>query len=81
MSTDGAGAEQRYAEWCGHVEQALDEIDRFGGVMVSVAAGNEGKNSPPRETGHFMPNILAGRKGSPLVIVGAVTRSDARALI
>lgn len=81
MSKDGVGAEQRYGAWRGDVEQALDEIDRFGGVTVSVAAGNEGKNSPPGETGDFMPNILARREGSPLVIVGAVTRSDTRTLI
>lgn len=78
MSTDGLGAEQRYREWCGDVEQALNKIDRLGGVMVSVAAGNGGKHDPPRGTGGFMPNILARREGSPLVIVGAVTRSVTR---
>lgn len=78
MSTNGYGAEQRYREWCDDVEQALDEIDRAGGAMVSVAAGNEGKHDPPGETGDFMPNILARREVSPLVIVGAVTRSDTR---
>lgn len=72
---------ERYREWCGHVEQALDEIDRLGGVMVSVAAGNEGKYNPPGETGTFMPNILARQEGSPLVIVGAVTRSDTWTII
>ncbi|KAG6361304.1 hypothetical protein INS49_009529 [Diaporthe citri] len=68
LSTDDPGSEQRYREWCSHVEQALDEIDRLGGVMVSVAAGNEGKHNPPGETGDFMPNILARHEGSPLVI-------------
>lgn len=73
MSTDGVEAGQKYEEWCGQVQHVLGEIDRLGGVMVS-AAGNEGKHNPPGETGDFMPNVLAKREGSPLVIVGAVTR-------
>lgn len=74
MRTDGENQEQKYKEWCEKVERALDELDSLGGVMISVAAGNEGKYDPPGETGDFMPNILVRREGSPLVIVGAVTR-------
>lgn len=74
MRTDGVEAEEKYKNWCDQVEHALDEIDVLGGVLVSVAAGNEGKHNPPGETGDFMPNILVRREDSPLVIVGAVTR-------
>lgn len=74
MRTDGEDREEKHRDWCGKVEHALDEIDTVGGVMVSVAAGNEGKHDPPGETGDFMPNILVRREGSPLVIVGAATR-------
>lgn len=74
MRTDGENREEKYREWCAKVENTLDEIDSLGGVMVSVAAGNEGKHDPPGETGDFMPNVLVRREGSPLVIVGAVTR-------
>ena len=74
MRKDGFEREEKYLEWCGKVEHALDEIDALGGVMVSVAAGNEGMHDPPGETGDFMPNILVRRQGSPLMIVGAATR-------
>ncbi|KAL1865327.1 hypothetical protein Daus18300_007217 [Diaporthe australafricana] len=74
MRTDGLGAEQNYKEWYDQVDWALEEIDRLGGVLVSVAAGNEGRQNPPGETGDFMPSVLSQRVGSPLVIVGAVNR-------
>lgn len=74
MTTGGPEKKQRYKEWAEKVEQSLDVIDRLGGVIISVAAGNEGKHSPPGETGDFMPNILSRRENSPLAIVGAVTR-------
>lgn len=74
MTTGGPERKQRYKEWAEKVEQTLDVVDRLGGVMISVAAGNEGKHSPPGGTSDFMPNILSRRESSPLVIVGAVTR-------
>ncbi|POS73943.1 hypothetical protein DHEL01_v207663 [Diaporthe helianthi] len=74
MRQEGGDREQKYKEWCEKVETALDELDSLGGVMASVAAGNEGGQDPPGETGEFMPNILVRRERSPLVIVGAVTR-------
>lgn len=74
MRTNGEDREHKFKEWCEKVEHALDELDSLGGAMVSVAAGNEGKHDPPGHTGDSMPNILVRREGSPLVIVGAVTR-------
>lgn len=74
MRTDGLGAEQNYKDWYDKVDWALGEIDRLGGVLFSVAAGNAGGQDPPGETGDFMPNILSQREDSPLVIVGAVNR-------
>ncbi|KAK2599795.1 hypothetical protein N8I77_011520 [Diaporthe amygdali] len=75
VSPDTLGAEQDYRDWCGQLDQSLEEIDRIGGVLVSLAAGNEGNRDPPGRTGDFMPNILSQRNASPLVIVGAVTRN------
>lgn len=65
--------EIKYRKWCEEVENSIDELEMRGGVMISVAAGNEGESNPPGKTGDFMPNVLAKREGSPLVIVGAVT--------
>lgn len=78
MKADGLDAEQRYSDWYGQVDGALQEIDHLGGVSISVAAGNEGKLDPPGETGAFMPNVLSSQEGSPLVIAGAVNGQGPR---
>ncbi|KAI7783696.1 hypothetical protein LA080_011405 [Diaporthe eres] len=73
MKTESLDGEQNYIDWYEQVDSALQEIDQYGGVSISVAAGNAGKLDPPGETGAFMPNILSAQEHSPLVIVGAVT--------
>ncbi|KUI72205.1 hypothetical protein VM1G_07647 [Cytospora mali] len=64
--------EQGYTEWHDKIAHALDELDILGGVLVTVSAGNDGREKPPGHTDEYMPNILSARHGSPLVITGAV---------
>lgn len=64
--------EEGYLEWHGQIANALDELDSLGGVLVTVSAGNDGREKPPGHTDEYMPNILSARHGSPLIITGAV---------
>lgn len=66
--------------WTEDVAQALDALDNLG-VVVSVAAGNEGKLKPAGKSASYTPNILAARANSPLIIVGAVNENGQLAMI
>lgn len=72
MTKNVCRGEQGYMEWHGKVANALDDLDSLGGVLVTVAAGNDGREKPPGRTDDYMPNILSARHGSPLIITGAV---------
>ncbi|ROW08717.1 hypothetical protein VPNG_06415 [Cytospora leucostoma] len=72
MRKNACRGEEGYMEWHNKVEKALDELDVYGGVLVTVAAGNDGREKPPGHTDEYMPNILSARHGSPLIITGAV---------
>lgn len=72
MSKNVCRGEEGYMEWHGKVANALDELDSLGGVLVTVSAGNDGREKPPGHTDEYMPNILSARHGSPLIITGAV---------
>ena len=72
MRRDTVLGEEGYMEWHLKIENALEDLDRLGGILVTVAAGNDGRERPPGRTDAYMPNILSARHGSPLIVVGAV---------
>ncbi|ROV91004.1 hypothetical protein VSDG_07720 [Cytospora chrysosperma] len=72
MRKNTSRGEEGYMEWHGKVANALDDLDSLGGVLVTVSAGNDGREKPPGRTDEYMPNILSARHGSPLIITGAV---------
>lgn len=72
MRKNSVRGEKGYMEWHHKVEKALDDLDTLGGVLVTVAAGNDGREMPPGHADEYMPNILSARHGSPLIITGAV---------
>lgn len=67
MKNEGNG----FQDWFDGIENALHGLDKLG-VVVTVAAGNGGNESPIIPTDAYMPNILSRNPNSPLILVGAV---------
>lgn len=71
MREDIPRGSNAYQEWYDQVKEGLRELDDLG-VTVVISAGNDGEDDPPGPTDAYMPNRLASRPKSPLIIVGAV---------